>query len=525
MRLPWRRCSGAEDPSAGTVDGREGAVDRALDRMDARLVRVVEGMVERLEGDLTADSSWRLIASGGGDGLDLDGDARTRIAERCVRLWIRDGTIAQAESLLASGCFGEGLSRPRAADGRVQRAIDRFWDDEDNRLVLTDVSGLRDTNRCLMLEGERFFTVHTSPADSQVKIADIPASEITEVICHPQNRRKRLLYRREWRPRQYDFEAGRWVVARDPEVRYYRDLSAPDPRMPQPEDDPEALAQVLEAPSLEPDVAVCHAVTNTMGVRGVPEAYRAYDWAHIHAGTVTDMATITRAFAMLAWRKKVRTRSVDTVRSAGRSFLSPPPGPGGVFVGNENVDLEPIRVGTGQVANQSATGRHTFLESIRPFGFGEHWYGDASTGNLAIGRSMELPAIWRIRERQGFFERLLRRLIDYAIARAALMQDLVYIPHTVRRTYDLDFPPVRPRDEAYLAGLLGALADARDRGLIDGDEASYQAHVAIGTDDIDEAMRRLGEQRARAGMATDEVATEGEELAEEAGGPTQALGE
>ena len=89
------------------------------------------------------------------------------------------------------------------------------------------------------------------------------------------------------------------------------------------------------------------------------------------------------------------------------------------------------------------------------------------------------------------------------------MQDLVYIPHTVRRTYDLDFPPVRPRDEAYLAGLLGALADARDRGLIDGDEASYQAHVAIGTDDIDEAMRRLGEQRARA--AKDVVAAEGEE--------------
>jgi hypothetical protein len=138
---------------------------------------------------------------------------------------------------------------------------------------------------------------------------------------------------------------------------------------------------------------------------------------------------------------------------------------------------------------------------------------------------MELPAIWRIRERQGFFERLLRRLIDYAIARAAQMQDLVYIPHTVRRTYDLDFPPVRPRDEAYLAGLLGALADARDRGLIDGDEASYQAHVAIGTDDIDEAMRRLGEQRARAAAGTGEVATEGEELAEEAGGPTQALGE
>lgn len=490
MRLPWGRRAEVKDsvPRSSSF-GRQ--IDAALDRVDSRLLRVVESTLDRIEADTSQDGAWRLL--GGlvpGSSMELPSASRVEIVDLCVRLWMVDGTVAQAESLLASGCFGEGLSRPRAEDAELQAVIDRFWNDPDNRLVLTDVSGLRDTNRCLMCEGERFFTVHTSSADSQVKLADLPSSEITEVICHPENRRRRLVYRREWRPRKYDFVRGKWDVSRDVQVRYYRDLSTPDPLWPQPGDDPEVL-EFLSGVPLEPDVAIYHAVTNTMGVRGVPEVYRAYDWARVHAGTVSDMATITKAFAMLAWRKKVRTRSADVVRSAAGQFQSPPPGPGGVFVSNDGVDLEPIRVGTGQVANQSATGRSTFLETIRSFGFGEHWYGDASSGNLAIGRSMELPAIWRIRERQGFFERLIRRVIDFAIERAAQMQDFVYLPDSVRRVYDLDFPPVQPRDEAYLSSLLAALADARDRGLIDAEEASYQAHVAIGTDDVDEAMRRL----------------------------------
>ncbi|MBD3175335.1 MAG: hypothetical protein GF320_09145 [Armatimonadia bacterium] len=385
---------------------------------------------------------------------DLSASARKAIVERCIKLWMVDGAIAQAESLLASGTFGQGLSAPRAPDLRVQKIIDAFWHDSDNQLVCTSVQAMNLTNRALMLEGERFFTVHTSPADSSVKMADVPAEEIAEVIPHPENRRKPLLYKRVWRPSRYDFGKGQWVSADREQVRYYRDLRAPDPLLPRDDDDPEALELIETCPQLDPDVAVLHFYTNSLGLRGIPEVYRAYDWARVHSGTVADMATITKALAAFAWQKRMRTRSESVVRNSASNFQAPPPGPGGVHVGNENVQLEPVKVGTGAVSNQQATSRAAFLQTIRPFGFGEHWYGDASTGCLAIGRSMEVPAIWKIRGRQTLFEQsLFRPVLDFVIERAVRLQDARYLPQSVDRYYDLNYPPVREKDEGGTAPL------------------------------------------------------------------------
>lgn len=514
MRMPWNRA-----PQTAERAERASAVDVSIARTEAHLARVSETIAAEMQRELTEESGWQLLSDLGGDSYDLSNAARAAIAAKCIRLWMVDGAIGQAESLLASGTFGQGISAPRAADPRVQRIIDRFWDDADNQLALTSIDAMIGINRALMLEGERFLTVHTSAADSLVKLADIPASEITDVITHPQNRRKALVYKRSWRPARYDWGRGTWVTDTQPMVRYYRDLAAPDPRAPRDDDDDEALELLASVPDLDDDTAILHVRVNNIGLRGVPEVYRAYDWARTHAGTVSDMATMTKALSMFAWRKKIRTRSEAAVRSGASQFQSPPPGPGAVHVSNDNVELDPVNVGTGATSNQSATGRQTFLEAIRPFGFGEHWYGDASTGNLATASSMEQPAVWRILARQTLFERALRTVIDYAIERAIEMQDYLPIPRSVRRYYDLDFPPPQPRTEQTVSIMLPALANAASTGLIDKREASYQAYVLLGSDDIDEIMERQyppqeqleGEhQEAPEPEAPEELATEAE---------------
>lgn len=524
MRLPWSRAVESQEPEAPSQGVRSeawAAADRAWAQCDLELARVSESALSQLQQELKDEAQWKRLGQSFGTSYDLNASARKTIIGQCVKLWMIDGGIAQAESLLASGTFGQGLAAPRAVDPRVQKVIDRFWSDPDNQLVCTSVQAMHFSNRALMLEGERFFTIHTSPADSSVKMADLPVEEIVEVIPHPENRRKPLLYKRVWRPSRYNFAKGRWETAEREQVRYYRDLRAPDPLLPGEDDDPEALELIQSCPDLEPDVAILHFYSNSFGLRGLPEVYRAHDWAKVHSGTVADMATVTKALAAFAWQKKVRTRSSAVVRNSAETFQSPAPGPGAVQVGNENVDLEPIKVGTGAVSNQQSTSRAAFLQAIRPFGFGEHWYGDASTGNLAIGEAMEVPAIWKITGRQTLFEQgLFRPVIDFAIERAVRLQDLgYYLPKTVERYYDLNYPPAKQKSEEQLARLLGALSEAGRDGLVEREEASYQAYVALGTDDIDEVMKRQFGQEEQ--LEADDKRASAEEKAERSGGDSE----
>ena len=354
MRMPWNRA-----PQTAERAERASAVDVSIARTEAHLGARLETIAAEMQRELTEESGWQLLSDLGGDSCDLSNAARAAIAavHSAVdgRWRDRAGGIAPGERHVRSGD-----QRTRAADPRVQRIIDRFWDDADNQLALTSIDAMIGINRALMLEGERFLTVHTSAADSLVKLADIPASEITDVITHPQNRRKALVYKRSWRPARYDWGRGTWVTDTQPMVRYYRDLAAPDPRAPRDDDDDEALELLASVPDLDDDTAILHVRVNNIGLRGVPEVYRAYDWARTHAGTVSDMATMTKALSMFAWRKKIRTRSEAAVRSGASQFQSPPPGPGAVHVSNENVELDPVNVGTGATSNQSATGRQTF---------------------------------------------------------------------------------------------------------------------------------------------------------------------
>jgi len=236
---------------------------------------------------------------------------------------------------------------------------------------------------------------------------------------------------------------------------------------------------------------IYHVAVNTAGLRGIPEAYRSYDWAKTHARALADMATLTKALSMIAWTKKMKTKSTAAIDAAARMYHDPPPGPGGVQVQNENVSMEPVNVGTGQVSNQQATARLAHLETIKPHGFGEHWYGDASTGNLATATAMELPAIWRIEVRQALWEQVYEALCQYAVRQAIIQRDfpMPRLALDVDTYMDVDFPPAQPNTPGSTALLLGALAGASGV-LIDEREAAYQAYVALGTNDIAEVMEK-----------------------------------
>ena len=468
-------------------------------RADIAFARVQETIASQLAQELTEeDNGWRKLSDGAG-GYDLSLRELSTIRAKCIKAWQIDPSLGQAASLLVSGAFGKGLDTPRAADSRVQEVVDRLWEDEDNRLALFSRDAMARTSNALMLEGERFLAVHTSVTESRVKLSELPCAEVVDVVTAPENSLKPILYRREFRPETYDVAAGRYTTGAK-RVVYYADWRCwrylLDPAFG--EDSPEwedGVADLLSRAGIGGDAGplamAYHVKANTLGLRGIPEAYRAYDWIRSHARTVSDLVTLSKALAMFAWRKKLNTKSATAIENAAKMFRTPPSGPAGVQVENQNVQLDAINVPTGGVGNLEVASRQTHLQSIRAFGFGEHYYSDSSSGNLATATAMELPVIWKIEDRQEQVGAVCEDLTSLAIELAVIQQDFPSrrLPTRVDRAFDLDFPPAQPDNPATTATLLQALT-AASGALLDPREAAYRAYTALGSNNIPEILER-----------------------------------
>ena len=505
MKLPW-----IKDKSS-----------RVNERADMAVARVLEAVADQVARDLAdEDASWKKLTNATSTD-DLSNDELKSLRDACVRLWRQDPSLAMTAKLLQSGTFGRGITTPRAADSRVQKIVDKFWDDTDNQLHIFSRDAQVHCNLQLFLKGEQFFTLHTAMTDSLVKIGEISQDEITQVITHPDDAKRPVMYVRTFRPKMYDFQRNTWTSSTQSVTWYYLDYRySPDVLGEAlPDDGVQSLINGA-GEALQQDVYLYHFKTNTIGLRGVPEAARSYDWVKAQHRALSDLATFTKASAMFAWRMKIQTKSQAAVNNAAAMFREPVPGTGSVHVSNQGVDLQAVDAPSGG-QNMADTGRQMHLQAIRGYGFGEHWYANADTGNLATASAMELPAIWAIDDRQEHFWSLYHALTMYQIGRAKVFGDVVSLPSRVDTHVDIDFPPSQPANVQEKATAITTLAP-----LIDPQEAAYQAYVTLGSNDVEELMERQfpAEEKLDGEQSTSDV-EEPEEMPEETQEPEPAIPE
>ena len=465
-------------------DSKAQAVERATEYMTNQLALEIQ----------QEDIGWRRIGQVA-EGMDIPQTMLTIIKMKCLGLWQISPVAGQAAMLTTSATFGRGVATPRCADGGIQEIVSRFWDDEDNRLSWLAYEAQEFSNLMLLIEGERFCSIHTSPAESVVKLADIPSQEITRVITHPENRRKPVLYERRWRPRNYDFKALQWAVGGELITSYYRDWSYPPER-----DDDEAALELIAAAGdrVQEDTLVYHLRTNTTGLRGIPEFYRSYDWIRAHDQSVSDLVTYAKALAMIAWMKKIDTRSKAVIDNATRMLREPVPGTGAVYASNKAVDMAPVNVSTGGTQNLKTAVDKTMLAATMPFGYGLHYYGDPSVGKVASADAMELPAIWRTETRQEKFRGMYACVTNFAIRRAREMGDFpgTRIPDDVDQSFTISFPEIEKKSDQHIGQLITALyttsqsSPTGEPALLDRKEAALQAYLLIGTEDPEAILAR-----------------------------------
>lgn len=500
MRLPWVE-----------RQRRQREMERARETRLLAYTRVVEALSTRLLSEINdEDTGWHRLADRPED-RDLTQQEREMAVRRSLEVWMKDPSMGTASLLLQSGTFGTGVTAPRANDEVVQLVIDRFWDDPDNKVYLTGRDAQIRLNLELMIFGEKFATVHVSDVDSTVKIAAIDQNEITNVIPHPEKSLRPLLYERRFRRSVYNFVSRAQEPGPVLETEYYLDWRY----LTEPIDDAamEVLQRIPEG-QLRTDAFVYHVKVNSLGRRGIPEILRAIDWVEAHHTSLSDLATWSKAAAMIAWEMKMDTKSQTALDNAARMFQEPVPGVGAVHGSGRGTTMTPVSQPGGE-QNLENTSRAMHLQSIRAFGFGEHWYSDATKGSLATASAMELPAIWRILDRQETVKAPYIDLVALAITRARDLRDLtatygftstVEIEQDTDTYFDIEFPPAAPAQQASQAQALSSLSF-----LIDPKEAASLAYRILGSNDVDELLARQFSPEAQAEAAAAAAGQAGEQ--------------
>jgi hypothetical protein len=174
---------------------------------------------------------------------------------------------------------------------------------------------------------------------------------------------------------------------------------------------------------------VYHVAINKRGKRGASELEAAYDWIRAHKSFMEDRATLNRAAASIAWKKKRKGPASDiaaevqrlttSITAGGRGYESnPPPATGSTLVENENSTLEWVKTDTGGAA---ATADERILRMMTGAGMGgipNHYQGDEANANLATATAMELPLLKTYEDWQALLAEVIKDILEFLLATA-----------------------------------------------------------------------------------------------------------
>lgn len=463
-----------------------------------------------LEAQL-AEQSWERISWGAGE-LELSREALREINRTARLMYLKNPLIQRGVNVQALYVFGQGISIHARAQA-VDEVVQAFLDDAKNQAELTSHQARLQKETELALFGGVFFVFFTDLASGRVRVRSIPEAEVEEIVCNPEDSKEPWFYRRSWTEEALDFASGRTETQQ--RTAYY----------------PDWLYRPTQRPSLiggKPvmwDSPVFHVKTGGLSDMrfGVSEVYAALDWARAYKAFLEDWATLTRAYSRFAHKMTVpggkagvaaAKAKLNTTVGVGVGERNPPPTVGSTFVGQEGVDLSPLRIGGANVSAED--GRRLLLMVAAATGLPESFFGDVSVGTLATAKSLDRPTELQMLARQTLWADVFRSILRYVIIQAiqapggplrGLGQVIDEDDGTPRielydgengealdATVDVDYPPILEHDIQALIGatISAATLDGKQpAGTVDARTTSRLLLTALGVDDIDELLDEL----------------------------------
>jgi len=375
--------------------------------------------------------------------------------------YTKDPLGRQAIRLWTDYTFGSGMTW-QAEDERVTEVLNSFWENRENRSVLS-AKGQRKSSDKLLVDGEVFYAIFLG-AKGEALIRFIDPLEITEIITDPNDIEKVMFYRRQWSTPQGAPKEGIYRSTTNQKNEPGIDSNG-------------KVVQKTE------DALVYHITYNTITQRGNPLLLPALDWIKQYRRFLASRIAIMLALSRWAWKQKVKggSAAVDAIKAVTEGET---PNAGSILLENMGVDTTPIKTETGaSAAYQDA--RLIKLQICAAVGIPEQYFGDISIGNLATAKTVELPMMKMFQSYQKIWNDVYTDINEIILEHNNVPEDKWYV--------DMDFPPIAPEDvtgaATALAQILTAMPD-----LAYADEVKQMALMTLGINDPAEVLDNLSKE-------------------------------
>jgi hypothetical protein len=256
-----------------------------------------------------------------------------------------------------------------AANRRVQRVLDAFWRDPDNRMD----ARVYDLCTELSVYGEQFIRFFVNPIDGSVKIGQIDPSTIDEIETDPDNIEKPLRFHQ--RP------VG---------------PSATTPGDPSPTQQGvlDTEGRWFEAGREVAQFAI-HKVSNAK--RGRSDLATLLPWLRRYKDWLTDRVRLNKYKTAFLWDVKLLGADAKTI-DLKRMQYAYPPEPGSIIIHNESEIWSAVKPEI-SANDAESDGRAIKLMIAAGAGVPEHYLADGGNANRATAAEMSLPTLLKFNVR------------------------------------------------------------------------------------------------------------------------------
>jgi hypothetical protein len=327
---------------------------------------------------------------------ELDPITRASQVNRSRYYWLRDPLCKQAVRLWTDYAFGDTGISYTCEDEGVSALLDKFTKNRRNKPRFTSTAGQQRLSKKLLIDGELFFAIFEDG-----DICTVDCLQIVSILTDADDADRVVAYKREI-PRKNGTS----------EVIYYKPWDADDDATPPTTqdviDDNYTTAPVMEggkAITFVKDCVMYHLAFDAIERRGNGLLTSCLDWTREHRRFMIARVAITQALSKFAFKTQVKggqnvinsiraklESSFSTAGLSGGTEHKPTQAPGANFLANEGVSLEAMPRVTG-ASEAKVDSSNLKLMHCAGTGIAEHYYGDASTGNLATATAMELPML------------------------------------------------------------------------------------------------------------------------------------
>jgi len=444
-----------------------------------------------------------------GDGKQFSRSFLRKINYWARLYWLKNPLIKRAVNTQTQYVFGQGINI-QADDETINEVLQAFLDNSKNRIELTDHQSRMVKETELQINANLFFVFFVNQFTGTVSIRTIPADEIEDIICDPEDNKTPLYYKRVYYQKEYNL-FGRDIENKQKTV-FYPDFRSTDYKGP------------VRLSGVEQEAFVYHIAVNKLSDMkfGVSEVYAAIDWSKAYKEFLEDWATIAKALSRFAWRVKSKggKRGLQNVKDKLKTSLgsgsatenNPPPAAGSMLLEPEDKSMEPIR--TAGVVMKAEDGNKIINMVSAGTGIFYHYLtGDPSTGNLATAKSMERPMEIMFRDRQQLWVSIFTEIINFVIKQSikapkgkltsmAIIELDDYGEEQVKWSEGIDtnihisFPDILQKDIDSLVKAIVSVATLDGKklaGTLDMETVTRMLLEVLGEENIDEIIEKMPE--------------------------------